>query len=63
MSEHLLQKKSELIQSLDDASRKKLFKNSSFDSIFHMRKFEMSKKQFEYMEIISINVVNMKTIL
>ena len=43
MSEHLLKKKSELIQSLDEESRRKLFKYSSFDSIFHMRKFEISK--------------------
>ena len=43
MSEHLLKKKSELIQSLDEESRRKLFKYTSFDSIFHMRKFEISK--------------------
>ena len=43
MSENLLKKKSELIQSLDKESRRKLFKDSSYDSIFHMRKFEISK--------------------
>ena len=42
MSENLLKKKSELIQSLDKESRRKLFKDSSYDSIFHMRKFEIS---------------------